>query len=291
MKKKSLPASGKTILMISNGLCSLLILFLSVTFFSCLNSGFTGWINPKGKFLLVLIYFFLAVLYFIRALSAGKNVKRDYIRNLIHTGIFLLCGILILFIPYSQTLVWTTSILHAGVYITDRIFSVINNHSIRNCVVNLICVVVVVYCLLEIPLFLCSIIVILQMMLNIMCISFSNVKLKILRNVIRKTYAAEILFGLGLLVIAFSLVLPGLEDAIHGFWDAMWYCFSLITTIGFGDVTAVTGLGRILSVILGIYGIIVVALVTSIIVSFYNETRKEKDNDEPEEDEEKEEEK
>ena len=44
-----------------------------------------------------------------------------------------------------------------------------------------------------------------------------------------------------------------------------------MTTIGFGDLTAVTDFGRILSVILGAYGIVVVALITSIIVNFYGE--------------------
>ena len=68
---------------------------------------------------------------------------------------------------------------------------------------------------------------------------------------------------------------------MENFNDALWYCFAIVTTIGFGDLTAVTDFGRILSVILGIYGIVVVALITSIIVNFYGEMKK--DGDEPEE--------
>ena len=41
-------------------------------------------------------------------------------------------------------------------------------------------------------------------------------------------------------------------------------------------ITAVTDLGRTMSVVLGIYGIIVVALITSIIVNFYGEIKKER---------------
>ena len=48
-----------------------------------------------------------------------------------------------------------------------------------------------------------------------------------------------------------------------------------MTTIGFGDITAVTVKGRVLSVILGMYGIIVVSLITSIIVNFYGEMKRE----------------
>ena len=42
---------------------------------------------------------------------------------------------------------------------------------------------------------------------------------------------------------------------------------------GFGDLTAAGTVGRILSVILGVYGIIVVSLITSVIVNFYIEVR------------------
>ncbi len=52
-----------------------------------------------------------------------------------------------------------------------------------------------------------------------------------------------------------------------------------MTTIGFGDITATTGIGRLLSVILGIYGIIVVALITSVIVNFYNEVKADSDTE------------
>ena len=85
--------------------------------------------------------------------------------------------------------------------------------------------------------------------------------------------AGQILSGLVILIIAFSFVLTNLEPGITSFQDALWYCFAIITTIGFGDVTATTIFGRVLSVILGIYGIIVVALITSIIVNFYTEVK------------------
>ena len=53
-----------------------------------------------------------------------------------------------------------------------------------------------------------------------------------------------------------------------------------MTTIGFGDFAATSLIGRILTVFLGIYGLIVVAVITSIIVNFYNETAGKKDSKE-----------
>ena len=74
-------------------------------------------------------------------------------------------------------------------------------------------------------------------------------------------------------MIVLSFILPRYETAgnITTFWDAMWYCFTVVTTIGFGDFYATSLVGRTLTVILGIYGIVVVAIITSVVVNFYNE--------------------
>jgi hypothetical protein len=84
-----------------------------------------------------------------------------------------------------------------------------------------------------------------------------------------------------MLIIAFSIVLPQFDPGIPSFEDALWYCFAIVTTIGFGDIAAATLPGRVISVVLGLYGIIVVALITSIIVNFYNETKDSGEADEP----------
>ena len=107
-----------------------------------------------------------------------------------------------------------------------------------------------------------------------MSFAFSHIRLDLLQNIVRKTYAAEILFGLLMLILSSSWILTFMEEGIASYKDALWYCFALVTTIGFGDITAVTDLGRTISVVLGIYGIIVVALITSIIVNFYGEIKK-----------------
>ena len=76
-----------------------------------------------------------------------------------------------------------------------------------------------------------------------------------------------------------------MEEEIKSFGDALWYSFCIITTIGLGDLTVHSTLCRFLSVILGCYGIIITALVTSIIVNIYNENnarRSEEDKKEEE---------
>ncbi len=102
-------------------------------------------------------------------------------------------------------------------------------------------------------------------------------KMKLLVNILVKTHAFDALVGLLAFIIAFSFMIPVVEPNITNFWDAMWYCFTVVTTIGFGDFYATTVVGRILTVVLGIYGIVVVAILTSVVVNFYNEVSKDKD--------------
>ena len=123
-----------------------------------------------------------------------------------------------------------------------------------------------------------------MVLFHIIYISFAQMRFSVLRKIIRKTFAAEILFGLVLLIVSFSFIFQTIEPGIKTYFDAVWFCFSVVTTIGFGDLSVTSVLSRVLAIILGVYGIVVVAVITSVIVNFYNEVKDEK-NDEPDEEE------
>ena len=117
-------------------------------------------------------------------------------------------------------------------------------------------------------------------LINIMRYAFSKIQFMTLLKIMRKTYALEVLYGLVVLIISFSFIFMVFEESFQTYGDALWYSFALVTTIGFGDYAATGVLCRILSVILGIYGIIVVAIITSVIVNFYNEVKGQSDEEE-----------
>jgi len=79
---------------------------------------------------------------------------------------------------------------------------------------------------------------------SIMVFAFSRIRLDILRDIVRKTYAVEIISGLLMLMVASSYMLRFTDDAFPSFWDGLWYCFAVVTTIGFGDLTPTTAVGR-----------------------------------------------
>ena len=161
--------------------------------------------------------------------------------------------------------------------LAERVLSIVRKRRPWNIVLNVWRILLIVSCCLSsmdmVPMLSRALVAADLAFRSIMLVIFSRIRMDILKDIIRKTYAAEIIFGLLLLMVAFSYVLKFTDDAFQSFWDALWYCFAVVTTIGFGDITPANEIGRVLTVILGVYGIVVVALITSIIVNFYGEMK------------------
>lgn len=99
-------------------------------------------------------------------------------------------------------------------------------------------------------------------------------KRKVIGIVLKRTGAVKLLFSYLIIFAAVSVVIWIVEPAVPRFIDGLWYCYSVATTIGFGDITAVTVIGRILSVFLSVCSILIIAIVPGIITSYYIESSK-----------------
>ena len=86
-----------------------------------------------------------------------------------------------------------------------------------------------------------------------------------------ETRADRIIYGFLAFFLISSFIVWLAEPGIKTYWDAIWYMYSVFSTAGFGDLVAVTVIGRILSIVLSVYTILVVAVVTGVIVAFYND--------------------
>ena len=122
-----------------------------------------------------------------------------------------------------------------------------------------------------------SVMVLISSSKNVIFPYHKTLRLNVVSRIIKKSMVYEIILALMILVILCSIYFTVVEPSMTSYVDSLWYSFAVITTIGFGDVTVSTTLGRILSIILGISGIVVVALFTSFIVNFYNEMNKKRD--------------
>lgn len=102
---------------------------------------------------------------------------------------------------------------------------------------------------------------------------------RILRRLFKVTGADKIFASYFLFFIISSLIIWIFEPNINRLVDSAWYCFIAATTIGFGDFTAITIIGRITTVILSIYSLGVVAIFTAVITSYFMESSKVKANE------------
>lgn len=91
-----------------------------------------------------------------------------------------------------------------------------------------------------------------------------------------------------ILLLVASALMFNIEHEVHGdafpnIAAAFWWAVATLTTIGYGDVYPVTGLGKLLSAVIAMLGIGLVALPTGIISSsFMEELSKQSGNEEQE---------
>ncbi len=102
---------------------------------------------------------------------------------------------------------------------------------------------------------------------------------KLLRETFRISGADKVLGSYCVFFVCIALAIWAVEPAIVSLQDAFWYCFAAASTIGFGDISAVSGAGRALTVILSVYSVGVVAIFTAVITSFFMEVAKARSKD------------
>ena len=224
-----------------------------------------------------------------------SNFKKNIIENIFITCFIFVIALLVSFTKYSIYFLTSALFCYCLTIIGFRILKLKEDHSTQSIIFNVLCIILsflmsfvfffpaiyakhaasvsnsnfIVMCF--------SFIIIVSSSKNLIFPYHHFLKLDVVSRIIKKSLVYEILMILIILIILCSVYFTVVEPNITSYVDSLWYSFSVITTIGFGDVPVVTTFGRILSVILGISGIVVVALVTSFIVNFYNEMSRRRD--------------
>ena len=86
------------------------------------------------------------------------------------------------------------------------------------------------------------------------------------------------LFGYtAIFIIMFALAIYSVESSepgamIRDLPTAYWWMFTTLVTVGYGDVYPVTGIGRVIAVVVMLYGVGVVAVATGALASWIIES-------------------
>lgn len=283
-KLKILSDTQKRIIMLVIG-SVLTMLVLGFSFLTLTRCFEKDYVDASNCLIWIFVFIGLA-----RMIAYFKDkTKLNLIRCLVLLAFNIAIGIVAIFARDNLYIFSLVAGLYVLTIIVSRIFMLVRRHRIRDIIFNALIITVMVLlfigflmpaedestimAVISIECF----IIAFSAFIEVAVFSFSQIKVKVLGKIIINTYALEVLFGLITMIVAFSLIIINYEENITNFPDALWYCFAVVTTIGFGDFAATSLVGRILTVILGIYGIFVVAIITSIIVNFYNETAGKKD--------------
>lgn len=74
------------------------------------------------------------------------------------------------------------------------------------------------------------------------------------------------------IIMLFLIPIPIIfvEPSINTFSDALWWAIVTTTTVGYGDISPTTPIGRVLAIILMLVGIGIIGTLTSSITSYFN---------------------
>ncbi len=243
---------------------------------------------PTSSYIFTICAFFVYALIFLHHGWRNRAIHLFAITDLVSAGAMLIAGIVFVILPGGPVSALAATLFFYGLFVLRRIPRLVAYHKPRNIVfaiLNFILLGSLIWATVDewmggsvaLSFMILDFIIMAIAIANILAIAFSRIRLGPLLKIIRKTFVGEILFGLVTLIFVFALLFYSMEGNFPSYGDALWYCFAVVTTIGFGDFTTTGLIGRLLSVILGIYGIIVVAAITSVIVNFYQETAQSKE--------------
>ncbi len=69
---------------------------------------------------------------------------------------------------------------------------------------------------------------------------------------------------IGLSGLLFYLLEKGVNPKVNRYMDALWWSFATATTTGYGDITPITDLGKILSILLMLMGLALFSMYTAL---------------------------
>lgn len=90
-------------------------------------------------------------------------------------------------------------------------------------------------------------------------------------KLLNRTGTIKIFIAYLIILLVGGVLLFFIEPEVHGIMEGFYFLFVASTTIGFGDIVPVTVIGRLITIIVTLFGILTVAMVPGVVVAYYTE--------------------
>lgn len=97
-------------------------------------------------------------------------------------------------------------------------------------------------------------------------------------KVLKTNSLDKVIAATSLLIFISAIPITMVEPGIDSYGDAVWWAVVTTTTVGYCDISPVTGLGRFIALILMIFGIGLLGMITGSIATFFIRQEKENNN-------------
>ncbi len=98
-------------------------------------------------------------------------------------------------------------------------------------------------------------------------------------NLLKRTGAIRIFIAYLCVLLIGGVAVWLIEPGVDGPFEGFYFLFVASTTVGFGDIAPVTVIGRIITIVVTLIGILTVAMVPGVVVAYYTEYLKIRENE------------
>lgn len=103
---------------------------------------------------------------------------------------------------------------------------------------------------------------------------------KFIKRLLDATYLDKVIAILIVIVICSTIVLYYYDPSVTNFFDALWFVFQTITTVGYGDIIPSSPIGQLVGFVLLIAGVLAFSVLTASFAYVFNERIFKKENEE-----------
>ena len=102
-----------------------------------------------------------------------------------------------------------------------------------------------------------------------------------IQKIIKRFFGTNGFIYLVITTVTLILIAAEIYSVVEnaGYMNSLWWAIATTTTVGYGDISPHTGIGRAVAVVLMILGIGLIGSVTSTVTAFFVDDKTDKDND------------